>query len=263
MRNVFENVFLNKMQCICSILIFTGIQAFADTSSPCYFFQCKPVITLSAGGLSVNTHSNQTIPVYGSNYPYITDTYVNNDSSQTGGLGGIFIGLQFPLNSDFSWQTGLSYYHTSDFTENGILHQFSNFSMDYDNFNYSYKFSSQQLLWESKFSTSFHTLFHPYIVGGIGPSWNEASNYSETSRYDYSGPPHIPFANHTTSNLSYLLGFGIDMNLSSHFLIGIGYRFDDFGKLSLGQSPAMESGATLVSSPLIAQEIVLQLTYAL
>ena len=70
-----------------------------------------------------------------------------------------------------------------------------------------------------------------------------------------------PFGNHTTTSLTYAAGFGVDVNITQHWLIGAGYRFVNLGNASLGTTPLQSGTQTISNSHINANELLALLSY--
>ena len=117
------------------------------------------------------------------------------------------------------------------------------------------------MLAQAKFMYPWHDKFFPYILLGLGLSFNQASNYSTNV------PPFLTFtrqyASDTATALAYKLGIGVDAAVTQHVRIGAGYRLSSPGKISLGSAQINKMSATgkLTQSNLYGNELLLQISY--
>lgn len=116
---------------------------------------------------------------------------------------------------------------------------------------YQYDIASKAVLFEqrAKYDSEKHPDWHPYIITGIGPSWNSMSNYGgfngifedavfATRRGSLSAVPANkatePFASQTTNSWAYEAGVGIEHPFSQYIAFTTDYRYINFGKAQLG-----------------------------
>ncbi len=219
----------------------------------------KPVITLSLGVDSASfTQNNPTI-----NFPSsIFNTYVSTNSSDGKFLGGLFLGAEFNVKQNVFWQLGVSYYQNYAFQPSGDIYQFGSSAMD--NSAYQYSLTSRRVLGETKLLCTVKSIFHPYVDVGLGEAFNTSSSYAEYPYYFSGGaavvPMSPPFANKTVDNFTYMAGLGVDIDASKHMRIGLGYRYVDLGKSSLGTTPIEVGTTTLQNSALTSNEFLLQIS---
>ena len=75
---------------------------------------------------------------------------------------------------------------------------------------------------------------HPYASVGIGAAFNATNKYKTSTQESGSINLTPVFHDKSQAEFSYSLGLGIDTDISQKIRIGLGYRFSDFGKASLG-----------------------------
>lgn len=123
--------------------------------------------------------------------------------------------------------------------------------------------SAEQFLVEGKLLYTYHCIFHPYILAGLGVSANRADNFSTNV------PPFLTFtrvySSHSETFFSYNVGAGIDFDVTNNIRLGIGYRFADFGKAQLGSAriDTTNVSGTLSQNNLFVHEILGQVTFIL
>ena len=73
------------------------------------------------------------------------------------------------------------------------------------------------------------------------------------------------YSDNTESSFTYSLGLGVDMDITEHLRLGVGYRFADLGKVRLGDAEinTTEVAGTLSQDHLYANEILVQLSLVL
>jgi len=194
----------------------------------------RPVVSLQGGYAVINEDSN-------TRHFISTDaeefTYTNSGSNKNTGFIGVFLGVEHILpwiaDPNFFVQAGVEYNYFGSIdikgiNTAGIEPQTSTI------YNYHYSFQTQQLLGTLKlFATAFERL-HPYGEVGIGAAFNRAEDYRATTA-ETGGINLTPrFSDQNKTQFSYILGLGIDTQVYTNILVGIGYRYSHFGSSSLG-----------------------------
>jgi opacity protein-like surface antigen len=192
------------------------------------------------------------------------DTFTGSGDYSGKLLYGASLGLEFPIHTIGSrWQTSLAYYRAGDFAITGTKYMFG--ANDLGNIGYQYDVQNQRLMLENKlmFSLLERKLSSPgfflYLMGGVGVSRNEASNYSAYSLEDTTISVG-EFASNTANSFSYSAGFGIEAEFASFLRMGLGYRYADLGKVSLGTFDLGNTSEILTTTSMPTQEMVFQIT---
>ncbi len=214
----------------------------------------RPVFTLSSGFANANMRSSTSI-----NFGSFQNSYVGGSHSDTDFDSGLFLGGEALLLQNWSGQIGLSYFQNSPFVESGTVYQFSDPA--FNNLNYQYQIISRRISIDAKLLYAFCQIWHPYLAVSLGEAFNKAYNYTETpaSTADVSLTP--PFGNHTTNAFSYSLGLGIDLDITNHWRLGLGYRFVDLGSASLGVTPSQIGTHTISNTPIYVNEVLLRISF--
>ncbi len=188
--------------------------------------------------------------------------YSTNHPSQTSGLMDIFLGAEWSWRPNWAIQTGVDYSQASPFSAKGTFVQGAD-AESADSYTYHYGTLTRQLLIEGKLFYTVKKHFHPYILAGLGATFNKAYHYYTNV------PPFLTFtrmyANNSTTSFSYAAGIGIDTDIHRNLRIGIGYRFVDLGQVKLGNAriDTTNVSGTLSQSHLYANEILAQVTFVL
>jgi len=124
--------------------------------------------------------------------------------------------------------------------------------------------SFQQLLIENKLIFNTKTKYYPYLLVGLGVSFNQSENYDINYPADLFFTPL--YEDNVQTSFSYSLGLGIDFQVAHELRIGLGYRFTDLGEVALGQRTLdpinpIDIPGTLEQSNVYIQEVMLQFTY--
>jgi|GEM_PF-5064767 len=189
------------------------------------------------------------------------DTYISPSQTLHGPVVGIFLGLESALPWDLLGQVGLGYYRPQILTVQGTILQFGN--PDYNNKSYQENIQTQQALIEFKLLSTIQTRFplHPYIVAGVGESINKSYGYTETPLAPYVVVNTDTFANRTLHSFIYTVGLGIDVDVTAHVRLGVGYRQIELGAAKLGTMPNQADTNVLSYNTLQTSEILFNFTY--
>ena len=158
-----------------------------------------------------------------------------------------------------AFSLGLDYQYLSPYETNGTITQYSN--PLFNNYSYQIKTSSNVLLVAAKANVFQLNRFSPYISGGLGGAVNDSYNYNETA---FSGvTPRISpaFKHNTNTEFAYHVGAGLDLDLSSSFLISVGYLYQNIGKVVSGNGVTTWSKTSLNLNEAAQNEIIASVSY--
>lgn len=222
----------------------------------------QPVLTLT-GSMSTSSLPSQTL-----SFDETLFEYHPNHSSRTTCKAGGFIGEEYSFNRIIAWQFGLGLYQVASSSINGEETQAPTDNLNAINFwNYHYKRSSRQLLFENKLLFTMHARYHPYLLAGFGESFNHAYAFHVTAKNSGEVATAI-FADHKNQSFIYTIGAGLDIDVYKKIRIGVGYRFANLGKYDLGKG-TLDTGVggnvflipALKSPDSFNHELLIQLTY--
>lgn len=102
----------------------------------------------------------------------------------------------------------------------------------------------------------------PYVSAGLGLGFNTSHGFSITPKIhqEVAAPP---FGNYTELAFTYMLGVGLQKEISRHWQIGIGYEFADWGQSHLATAPGQTLNGGLSQSNLYINALQVNLTYIL
>jgi opacity protein-like surface antigen len=175
-------------------------------------------------------------------------------------ISGHWVGTEIPFHKTWQMQLGFSYYAPDAvYLDKDTIVPHAH-AANINPFDYTHRIHSQQFLVEGKLQNAAHTKIQPYLAFGLGAARNKS--YPATTLM----PAFLAateFPQNTTTSMSYMFGAGIDADLDKHWRIGIGYRFSDYGQVSIedsitAQKPAYES---FPKTPFHMQTVLVQLTY--
>lgn len=186
--------------------------------------------------------------------------YSPQNRGQSNGLFEVFMGAEHRFFEQKLLQLGLAYDQTGVFHPKGSFVQGAD-PLSLNQYNYNFNVLTRQLLAQAKFMSQYNTKYYPYLLIGLGGSFNTLSNYTTNV------PPSLSYTRYYTNNTSttfaYRFGVGIDMDIIAHARLGVGYRFANLGGFNTGASYInnVNMPGTLSQSSLYANEALVQLTY--
>lgn len=221
----------NCKKTLLSLGLLTGLLSTAPAQAQFFMFEgFEPILSVGGGGVwTGNLGKNQDLYIPNNEYY----KYHVSDRSDGNGVFDIFLGGEWEFCPQWAAQLGVGYTYMGSFSVGGDYEQgFDPQSSDI--YTYNYRVRSQQVQAESKILFEMTRMLRPYIYGGLGASFNKASNFNA----DY--PEFLTFTreyeNHTSSSFTWSVGAGLDVQALDCLRVGVGYRFADLGRVSLGQS---------------------------
>ena len=164
---------------------------------------------------------------------------IKTKSDLFSGVGIAYKALSTTLG-ELSLGANLSYMR---FRISGINSPLWNYGTSFDTLNYTAHGAVMALMIETKFVFTQHSwcLWQPYVLAGMGVSNNRVSDYEEfpTDMNSSARPTAHPFGDHTTTQLAYEVGVGVQHILSQkmeNFLFTLDYRYMGLGRTSLGNN---------------------------
>lgn len=214
----------------------------------------RPVASIAAGADIITLHTNQNISLI---EPF-QNSYIGNNR-KVDFVGGFFLGVEQSLCHNMLGQLGVSYYQNAVYQAQGLVYQFAD--PDMANLNYQYNIRSQRVMLESKLLATVQGKYHPFINIGIGEAINTASQYEEIPVTSADVPMTPGFNDKTTNAFAYLVGVGVEVDITDHMRLGGMYRYVNLGRAQLSTAPMQESNVVLKNNPFYVNEFLLQLTY--
>lgn len=218
-----------------------------------------PVFSGAIGAVSANNlGAPRGFPIVNPN----TDqafAYSPLNQNQTKSIFELFVGLEREIIADWRVQMGLSYGQTEIFQVRGNLIQGVD-SQSSNLYQYDFNVRAHELLAQMKLMRVSRDIFYPYLLVGLGTSFNDASDFGT------SVPPTLAFTRNymdeTTRSFAYQFGAGLDVSLIQNVRLGVSYRYANLGAVRLGAANISGTGVsgTLSQSSLYANEVLLQLS---
>jgi opacity protein-like surface antigen len=257
---------IKKVFCFPLILILTSLivpNSWAGTKKSNYIEKpWKGVLAIGGGAaITSNVGSSKTFPI---SNPVTDQFFIYDDhrTTQAAGFVEAFLGAERKIHTNWIMQIGLDFTQMNALTSKGDLTQGAD-TPSADEYSYKYSIKSRQLLAAGKFLYRWQKYYLPYVFLGLGAAWNKAYDYGTSI------PPFSTFtrdySQNTQTSFSYSLGLGLDYEFYKTLRLGIGYRFADLGRASLGsaQIDTTSVSGTLSQSHIYTSEILAQLTVLL
>ena len=166
--------------------------------------QWHPVLGLGGGSSSIgNLNRSQTIPIMN---PITDEFYIYSSGKGTPTRGFIegFLGVEHPFFANWLLQSGIAYSILNSLNRSGTFIQGAD-AGSADQYDYNFKIRTQQLMAQAKFMHSYQNKFYPYLLLGLGASFNNSYNYST------SVPPFLTFTRQYADNQSHSLAYRVGL----------------------------------------------------
>lgn len=188
----------------------------------------------------------------------IKKAFVANQSTRALFDGEVFLGLQKVLSQTLQGQLGLAVGATSNAALSGVI--WDDALPRFRNHTYQYKIQHTHLAVKGKLLADAGFWLIPWISGSLGVGFNNAHSFTNTPIVT----PAITnpnFASHTQTAFTYTVGAGVQKALNSHWQVGVGYEFADWGKSELGRSLGQTMNTGLKLNHLYTNGALFNLTY--
>ncbi len=218
---------------------------------------------LSGGATFSWTTNEETVQIS----PFVTNEYDADNDLEVGPLGGIGIGHTWLFNPQVAGFFSLAGYYVNFDKVEGTEHPFVNAGSDFDTLSYQFRAESFAMLAEGRVFYTPHAL-QPFVLVGLGVSWNELYKYSEAPSSAASTAEPVPnaFGDHTEASFAYEVGVGVQYNSGCGFSctdpanawkVLLDYRYMNLGKAQLGGFPNSSLNNSIKVSDLATQALVL------
>ena len=165
--------------------------------------------------------------------PTIEKTYTAKRSSNAIFDGEVFLGLQKSVSQMVQAQLGLAVAATSNATRSGDI--WDDASIEFNNYIYNYKVQHTHVAAKGKLLADGGYWLIPWVSASLGVGFNDAHGFKNTPTI-FEAVPTPNFASNTQTTFTYTLGAGVQKSLNTHWQIGVGYEFADWGKSRLGRA---------------------------
>ena len=185
-----------------------------------------------AGGQKMSFRSSTTVNNgLGLPSPYDQDIYTVGRPEMTG-LLGFQLGHRWALSSEWltAFSLGAKYQYFLASQVNGEVIQYS--LPQFTNYTYQWQAASNLILANAKLNFIDYRGFSPYINAGVGAVFNINEVYSETPLAGVTPRLSPDYGSNAGSQFAYILGAGIDYQLTPQFIISAEYQYSNLGNLS-------------------------------
>ncbi|HAT1597667.1 TPA: porin family protein [Legionella pneumophila] len=210
--------------------------------------------SFSAGPVWESTGNTQTFYLS----PDIEKAYVAHKSSSALFDGEVFLGAQKALAQTLQGQLGLAVGFTSNASLGGVI--WDDADSQFDNFTYRYTIQHSHVAVKGKLLADAGYWLIPWVSGSLGVGFNNAHSFTSTPTL-FEAEPTPNFASHTQTAFTYTLGVGVQKPLNTHWQIGVGYEFADWGKSQLGRAAEQTQNSGLTLNHLYTNGVLFNLTY--
>jgi opacity protein-like surface antigen len=211
--------------------------------------------TLSLGPAWYQAGKTQSIELQSD----FTNTYVAQPTTQSLLNGEIFLGMQHPWMPTCLAQFGLAASSNTPADTQGVVWEMAD--PMFDNFTYQYKVQHTQVMLKGVLlSEAVSSVFLPYVSAAIGVGFNRAYDFTLSSTIFAAIPPPN-FQPNTQTVLTYALGTGVQQVLNSHWHVGLGYEFSDWGSNDLSPAPGQTSSQGLLMNHIYSNQLKFSLSY--
>ena len=241
---------------IASILSCT--QSIADPMGPIGLGETQKswnwVGTISAGPVWEGAGQTQTFYLA----PNIIKTYAAEHTTHALFDGEVFVGIQKELPKALLGQIGLAVAATSNARLSGNI--WDDADSTFNNYSYSYQVQHTHVVVKGKLLADRGYWFMPWVSASLGVGFNDAHGFQNTPLI--SQAVTMPnFASNTETSFTYTLGAGIQKTLNSHWQVGVGYEFSDWGQSQLNRASGQTLNSGLSLNHLYTNGVLFNLTY--
>lgn len=163
---------------------------------------------------------------------------ISRDSVISGSIGYLWSRPKnwFPSLSK-NWfpavSVGMNYKYISPIKVDGQIEEFSD--PEFTNYNYNYQLDHEMLSLFTKLNIYRFNRFSPYVLFGIGSSWNRSSDYHEIAMADVDPAREPPqFGDKTDRQFAYDIGLGIDFMINENLSLSLAYDYLNFSSNETG-----------------------------
>ncbi|KTD36781.1 Sporulation related domain protein [Legionella nautarum] len=186
------------------------------------------------GGVQRNdiTHKITVNNGSGAQSPYDKDSYLSGVYSQA--LAGASGGYRWEFNNRLFPALGVGLRYQRVFARN-VGKSILQYSMpEFANYGYNWQIYSDVALATAKLNFFQYRAFTPYLSGSVGAGFNKARSYKEVALQGVTPRISPAFTYNLTTQFAYNVGAGVDLQLSSRFIVSLGYEYQDLGSVSSG-----------------------------
>jgi opacity protein-like surface antigen len=210
--------------------------------------------TLSAGAVWAKGDETQTFYLASET----EKTYLSSESSTALIEGDLFFGVQKILSRHWQGQLGLGLTATGNAQFKGFI--WDDADEDFNNYRYDYKVRHRAIALKAKLLLDKNNQLLPWISASLGAGFNRTDKFINTPLI-FEAVKNNNFVHHITHTFTYTLGFGLQHILNSHWQVGAGYEFADWGQSELGRAAGQTLNTGLKINHIYTNGFLFNLTY--
>lgn len=161
--------------------------------------------------------------------PYSLDSYSTNNKTQ--GFMGVEAGRFWQRRAPWFSAYGLGLRYRYMFPTNVGNKVTQYFLSPYENYNYTWKSSSNVVTGQAKLNVAQYSMLSPYVGLGLGVASNSTKTYTEAALTGVTPRISPAFAARTNNNFAYNFGAGFDFKLNQSSILSLGYEYQNFGAI--------------------------------
>ena len=247
MRTGMLTMLLKKcLSLFISLILFTPISQ-AESIWHSRDWKKNIVLAIAGGPAWAATGNNQSFLSQNTNY------YNNSSTTDSLGIGEVFIGTYKELTNTLQLQFGVELAGSGNITEGGV-------ALQNEKTVYSYSYTVNQFRAAAKGKLVMEefpviAIIQPFIAGSIGLGMNHSYNYATSTM---TAPA---FSNSTVYTFAYTIGGGLQCPLDPFYQLGVGYELSGWGKSQLGATSGQTVGTGIAIDNIYTNAIIISLTY--
>lgn len=250
---IWKRIFYEKPPISCSFFSTISPTALAGAMGPVQ--EPVPFVsTLSVGPTWTQIGTTQNLFII----PAIEKTYAANKPTSTMVDGELFAGLRKTWTTNVSTHLGIAINTTEKASLNGWI--WDDAQPEFNNYTYSYSIRHQSVALAGKVLVDPGYWVIPWVKASVGVGFNQAYGFVNQP-VDYTALPNNNFLTHTTTAFTYTVGAGVQKAINTHWQVGVGYEFADWGKSRLNPSFEQTVGTGPVENHLYTNGVLFNITY--
>jgi opacity protein-like surface antigen len=212
------------------------------------------VADIAMGAVWENGGATQTLLLA----PDVEKTYVANKSTNALFNGEIFLGLQSALPYNVALQYGVTALATTNAPLSGTIYDMGD--PEFNNYDYSYNLQHTAVALKGKLLADLHYWVNPWLSASVGIGFNNSNAFQNTPLiFEADTTPN--FASKTATAFTYTVGAGLQKTLTTHWQVGAGYEFSDWGHSQLGAAAGQTINRGVGLNHLYTNGILFNFTY--
>ncbi|MBA2710813.1 MAG: porin family protein [Tatlockia sp.] len=228
--------------------------SFAGTMGPIQLPERTWVSTLSIGPVWEDGGRTQTFLLA----PEIEKTYLAYKSRKALVNGELFLGIQKSVFQQLQGQLGIAVAATNNARLRGEI--WDDADPIFNNHIYRYQIQHSRITVKGKLLADRGYWLTPWLSGSLGVGFNNAHDYQNRPLIS-AALPNPNFGDNTKTAFSYTVGVGLQKSINTHWQVGVGYEFADWGKSELNRALGQVYGRGLALNHFYTNGLLFSLSY--